>query len=183
MLESLIAYHCAPALMGIKPANIAAVQKERIPNIYDEIERLNQQLCCRDIYLTIVSDSDKRVLIMVYRRKMLENHIYSAENSTFLAQFGYPSDSDIDTYLSHLKMRMTKEDFPHEIGVFLGYPLHDIHCFINNRDGECLFIGEWRVYHNVEEAKKLFLRYKICRDALVKRIIAGKSLAQMFCAT
>lgn len=179
MLESLIAFHCGPALAGIKPANIAACHKAQIPDIRKHIKRLNGQLNRSDIYLEILCECDKRVLVMVYRGKVLERHIRKEDNAEFLAKFGYPKGG-VKECLEILKQRLKAESFPHEIGVFLGYPLYDIHGFINH--DECILTGDWKVYDHAEEAKKLFSRYKACRRALVKRIADGRTLEQIFCA-
>ena len=73
-------------------------------------------------------------------------------------------------------------EFPHEIGAFLGYPAHDIYGFINHKDRGCLLVGEWRVYEDAEGAVHLFDKYKRCRNAVLRRIDQGKTLAQIFCA-
>lgn len=182
MLENLIAYHCGPALAGIKPANIAACQKAQIDNLHAEIERLNRQLNGSDIYLEILCECEKRILLMVYRKKVLKKQLELPETRAFLATFGYPEDADVKGYIDFLKERVQKNDFPHEIGVFLGYPLHDIYGFIHHRDSGCLLTGEWKVYQDAEGAKKLFSRYKACRAAIVRRLSRGQTLAQIFCA-
>lgn len=183
MLERLLAYHCAPALAGIKPANIASCRKSRFGNLHSDINKLNNQLNKKDIYIEILCESDNRALIIVYRRSVLEHHLKSHNNKAFLSCYGYSENSTLADYLDMLRERLDCDNFPHEIGVFLGYPLHDIYCFINHRDEGCLLIGEWKVYHNVEEAEKKFSRFKSCRKTLLKRITEqGKTLAQIFCA-
>lgn len=182
MLEALIAYHCAPALAGIKPANIVACQKSRFHNLYSEIDALNNQLNIKDIYIETVCECEKRVLLIVYRKNILERHLKSDSNAAFLSYYGYPTDRSLTDYLNILRKRLDCDSFPHEIGVFLGYPLHDIYGFINHRDEGCLLTGEWKVYRNVEESEKLFGRFKSCRKALLQHITErGKTLAQIFC--
>ena len=182
MLERIIAYHCGPALAGIKPANIVSCRKSRIPDVHKEIERLNVELNKKDIYLDVICECDKRVLVMAYRKDVLEKHLQNPEIKEFLADFGYPRFGTVAEYLDLLRIMINKGGFPHEIGVFLGYPLHDIYGFINHRDEGCLLIGEWRVYKDAENAKKLFLRYKACKNAVLKRVTSGHTLAQIFCA-
>ncbi|MBO5060288.1 MAG: DUF3793 family protein [Clostridia bacterium] len=181
-MENIIAYHCAPALAGIKPANIVAFYKDKFPNICEEIERLNLELNCRGIYFEILCECDKRALIMVYRRKALEAALRNDEVNAFLLSHGYPEKGSINMYIEHLKKRLEKEEFPHEIGAFLGYPLHDIYGFINHKNEGCILCGEWKVYHNAEEAKKLFKRFDSCRKAVAKKVLGGQTLAQVFCA-
>ena len=183
MLEELLAYYCAPALAGIKPANIVSCQKPLFPDLYRELDRLNSELNRKDIYIETLCECENHVLVMVYRKSVLENHLHSYSNAAFLLQYGYAKNGSLSDYFNMLKKRLSCDSFPHEIGVFLGYPLHDIYCFINHRDEGCLLVGEWKVYHNIEEAEKLFGRFKACRKALVKRVSQkGKTLAQIFCA-
>lgn len=50
----------------------------------------------------------------------------------FLADYGYKS-TDVDCCIKRLKSRLKNSDsFPHEIGIFLGYPLADVKGFIEN---------------------------------------------------
>lgn len=182
MIEHVIAYHCGPALAGIKPSNIAACYKSKIPNIHEEIKRLNAQLNCKDIYFDILCECEKRALVMVYRRNKLCSYLQREEISELLYSFGYDREIDLEKYTDRLKSRLNKAEFPHEIGAFLGYPAHDIYGFINHKNEGCLLTGEWKVYKDADTAKKLFERYSRCRCALLKRILQGKTLAQVFCA-
>ncbi|MBU5451273.1 DUF3793 family protein [Acetivibrio sp. MSJd-27] len=182
MIEHIIAYHCGPALAGIKPANIVSCHKEKIPDLHREIERLNSQLNGKDIYLEILCECGKRALVMVYKSKILSAHLRDNEMKKLLKSFGYPENSSLKIQLEQLKKRLKRENFPHEIGVFLGYPIHDIRGFIDHKDEGCLLTGEWKVYQNPEKAKALFRRYHMCRRAIVKRLAEGKTLAQVFCA-
>ena len=59
MLEKIIAYHCAPALAGIKPANIVACYNDKIPNLRSEINRLNKEMNKRNIYFEILCECEK----------------------------------------------------------------------------------------------------------------------------
>lgn len=183
MLEAFLAHHCAPAFAGIKPANIAACQRKQFPNLHQELERLNGALNQKDIYIEILFECEVRALVIVYRKSVLEKHLRAYNNNGFLQQYGYPETASLAEYLDILRGRLCCDSFPHEIGVFLGYPLHDIYCFIHHRDQGCLLIGEWRVYQNPEEAKEKFRRFACCRKELVKHITErGKTLAQVFCA-
>ncbi len=182
MLELLIANHCAPALAGIKPSNIAMCQKCDIPNIREQIQALNKRLNARDIYIDILCECSKRAMIIVYRKSVLEKHLNESKNKAFLCRYGYGNLKNSAEYLDFLRSRLDCDLFPHEIGVFLGYPLRDIYCFINHRDEGCLLTGDWKVYHNAEEAKKLFKRFKNCKKAVSDKVLSGKSLAQIFCA-
>ena len=77
MLEALLAYHCAPSLAGIKPANIAACQKSKFPDLHADIDKLNSELNRKDIYIEILCECERRALVIVYRRSVLEKYLQS----------------------------------------------------------------------------------------------------------
>ena len=71
------------------------------------------------------------------------------------------------------------KDFPHEIGIFLGYPLMDIYGFINNYGKNSLYTGYWKVYHNKKEAIKTFESYNRCRDFYTSTFLNGKGILEI----
>ena len=117
------------------------------------------------------------------QKKVLEHHLKNSDCADFLQAFGYGEQRTTEEYISHLKYRLLNSaEFPHEIGVFLGYPINDIYGFIHHKNKGCLLCGEWRVYENAEKAQKLFVRYRACRNAVSKRVANGYTLAEIFCA-
>jgi hypothetical protein len=48
--------------------------------------------------------------------------------------------------------------FPHEIGVFLGYPAEDVLGFIINEGRNYVCCRHWKVYHDIERAQEMFRR-------------------------
>lgn len=180
MFEKLIAYHCTPALAGIKSSNIVSCSKKKFKNIFDEIKRLNNELNKNGIFFEILRENDENVLVMVYRKKNLIEYMQKDDIMCFMKLMGYPQFFSVDTYIEFLKERLNSGDFPHEIGAFLGYPLCDICGFMNHE--QCLLVGYWKVYRNAEYAKMMFKRYNICRCAVLERLANGRKLSQIFCA-
>lgn len=181
-MEGIIAYYCAPALAGIKPANMVSCHNSKVDDVHKKLEELNAQMNCKGICFEVLCECENRILVMVYRRKLLQKTLFQSDMKLFLNSFGYPIEGCVDDFIAYLKSRMTNHEFPHEIGAFLGYPLHDIQGFLYHKNQGCLLCGEWKVYRDVESAKKLFERFAACRKAVVKRISLGQSLAQIFCA-
>ena len=71
---------------------------------------------------------------------------------------------DIDGALRTLRARLKDaKSFPHEIGVFLGYPLADVLGFIENCGKNCLACGCWKVYSDLCFALQTFQRYDKCK--------------------
>ena len=40
---------------------------------------------------------------------------------------------------------LRNQEFPHEMGLLLGYPVEDVKGFIRNGGENCLYIGYWKV--------------------------------------
>lgn len=123
-----------------------------------------------------------RVLLLVYRRALLELHLAQPDARAFLKRAGYPSGG-LEATLIHFGARLSQAgSFPHEAGVILGYPLADVEGFLRDGGKNYKFSGYWKVYGNEEEARALFVRFNRCREALCRRVAAGKSIVQLFSA-
>lgn len=89
-------------------------------------------------------------------------------------------EDDLDAYLELLAKRLGEgTDFPHEVGVFLGYPLLDVTAFIETKGQNCIACGDWKVYHNEQEARCLFCKFKHCKDVYVKVHSEGRRFCDM----
>lgn len=181
-METMLARVCAPALAGIKPSNLAAVDKSKYPAFHADLDRLNARLGSRGIRFDVLCECEAKALVLVYRPPLLEATLRKEDIGAILTAFGYPPQASLDEQLCRLRRRMTAAEFPHEIGAFLGYPSEDIRGFLSDRRDGVLLVGEWKVYANVERAKKLFSRYAACRKGLARRLESGNSLADIFCA-
>ena len=71
------------------------------------------------------------------------------------------------------------EDFPHEIGVFLDYPLEDVIGFIRNRGSGFCCLGCWKAYSNAEAAEKTFALYRKCREVYLNCYGKGFDVARL----
>ena len=66
--------------------------------------------------------------------------------------------------MDRLSERMRANNgFPHEIGVFLGYPPEDVMGFVRNKGKNYKYNGYWKVYGDVEQCKRRFAAYDSCR--------------------
>ena len=83
--------------------------------------------------------------------------------------------------LTPLRRRLAEnEEFPHEIGLFLGYPPEDVCGFIENKAACAQCVGCWKVYGDVESAKRKFAQYEKCTRVYNDLFDQGKrSLQQL----
>lgn len=174
-VEMLAARQCAPVLAGIKPANLL-ITKGRTQQ---EIEKAFRET---DLSCKHLSCQNGRDVWFVYKNLMVSGTIKFFENRRFLEECGYWG-MDLDSMLERMAVRFREYqrgegEFPHEMGVFLGYPLADVRGFIEKEGREFLYQGYWKVYENVEECKRLFSLYNWLKKQFVKEMEKGKTLWQ-----
>lgn len=178
MIEQYLIEHCAPTLASIKTASLFSVSCMSENMLGEYIARYNKKFESKGIRIAILKQ-DSRALIYVYRVKKLEKDLLQKHIIHFLEQFGYTFQT-IDEALECLKKRInTSESFPHEIGLFLGYPYEDVLGFIQNKGENSKCSGCWKVYYNECEAIQLFERYKKCKKAYFRLWCQGRSIMKL----
>lgn len=181
-LEQLLAFHCGPTLAGIKAGSLVSCCRRRFPGLEAQAEYYNRCFRSTGIRFEILHTSERTSLLYIYRPGLLHKQLSLPLARTLLAQTGYPEEAELDGLLAHLRQRLRAQDgsFPHEIGLFLGYPAEDVEGFQLHHGMACKLCGQWKVYSDVERAKALFHRYTCCRDALCRRISQGCTITQLF---
>lgn len=162
MIDKLLIKYASPTLAGVKTGSLFKIYKNNNLDLYKEIENYNILLNSLDVYLNIIYTCDKYDLIYLYRLKMLLDDFRNQNIIDFLKYYGYEGTT-IKDYIFHLKNRFELfHKTPHEIGVFLGYPLNDVKDFIKYKGNNFKICGCWKVYNDVElcsEKFKLFKKY------------------------
>lgn len=179
MLKNMLIEHCSPALAGIKTANMFSYRFSSVDMLFEELQDVNRELNGKGVYVDILRISEYRVLLYVYRRNRLEQDLLKPGVMEFLRKYGYESNQ-YGECLTWLKKRFEKSDcFPHEIGLFLDYPLPDVIGFIEQGGKNCKCCGVWKVYSNECETKALFDRFRKCTEVYRKVFARGRTLAQL----
>ena len=180
-LDQILAYHCAPALAGLKPANLVALSREEFPDLEEQLEDYRRLFAPRGVAFRTMCGCGRNMLLLVYRAEELEEALRMPLAAVLLEKDGYRPGEDLEVMLDRLGLRLrTEGDFPHEIGLFLGYPPEDVAGFQRHRGRNCKLCGYWKVYSDVDRAKALFHRYDRCREHLCARLAAGMTLRQVF---
>lgn len=75
---------------------------------------------------------------------------------------------------------MCKPCFPFigGVGVSLGYSVEDVMGFMENKGENFKLCGTWKVYGNVENAKRTFSNYVKCRAYLCNKINEGAEMLE-----
>lgn len=168
----------ASTLARMKIASLFRIAKKDIPNYLECIHYFNNQCSPYGYKLCILSEDETSLLVYVYNARKLTNLLAEPAIKNFLSDYGY-KQCQTSRALQHLQTRIHSNlDFPHEIGIFLGYPLQDVQAFMCPCK-KCLYIGHWKVYGNVKKSKKTFERFDCCRKTMETRIAQGETLVQI----
>ena len=175
-LQFQLILQCAPLFKGYKVACITNVRREDMRNMHLLLNGTG--ICYRA--LTFCRD---KYLVLLYRSAQLKTYLKQPEVKTFLADYGYEENS-LEKVLERLSLRVREHskneiEFPHEIGIFLNYPLEDVRGFIEHKGQDSLFCGYWKVYHNKKEAIKTFESYNRCRDFYTSTFLNGKGILEI----
>lgn len=182
-LEKKLIEHCAPTLAGMKCASLFNYFYEEEQLVREELEEINKLLNKKDVYLDVLAWRGKSALVYVYRTTMLKSVLKQPEVFKLLEKYEYES-CKIESCLGYLKHRLAScSCFPHEIGIFLGYPLEDVKGFIDNGGEKCESCGLWKVYCNKEEKDKIFLKIKKCKEVYLQAFCEGMELSRMTVCT
>lgn len=172
----LLAIHCAPILSGSKAANIMTVTVHE----FDRIGYLLQGTGIR--YRFLKTKGDKGILYL-YREKRLRQYLEQEEIQEFLSEYGY-DEVNIAKMLNLLskRIRMYNDQeavFPHEIGVFLEYPLGDVKGFLANEGKNFMYSGYWKVYQDLQGAVRRFIQYDMERELTIQALMQGKTIREI----
>lgn len=178
-MERKIIEHCAPTLAGLKTANLFNYEFLSEEKLEEELRKTNETLNKKGVYVENLKLRGNRALLYVYRKNALEKDFRRTGVGELLSEYGYEKGTSQEQ-LEHLKERLQEYDcFPHEIGLFLGYPLEDVVGFIRQGGKNCKCCGIWKVYGNECETLQLFARFKKCTDVYKKVFARGRTLSQL----
>lgn len=121
-----------------------------------------------------------RALLYVYRPKQLRVILEDPQARDMLDRFGYRGAASVADMVNRLAENVRdRETFPHEIGLFLGYPVEDVRGFIENKGLGAKMTGVWKVYADVESAVRCFRRFRKCSQIYATKFREGYSLSRL----
>lgn len=176
-LRLQIVISCAPVIKAIKAGGMIILSNDMAGIVWNSL--LKSELSVHILY-----QSSQKIILYVYQKELLTSVLKKPNVQEFLKIYGY-LEEDTQAKLKILTERVKtfyreKEEFPHEIGVFLEYPLEDVIGFIKNQGRHFLLSGYWKVYHDIEKAKEIFRSYDRAKEELVKDILDGKTLTELW---
>ncbi len=179
MGDKMLISLCSPTLAGLKTGNLFTTEIGDKDEFYREVRQFNLRLSGKGLRMIPVRYSRGRALIYLYRPAFLKRDFANEEVCKLLREKGYTynnSERCVAELARHLKSDL---DFPHEIGLFLGYPVKDVRGFMRNPEEGVLYTGFWKVYGDKDSALRTFDRYKKCTETYSNAHRCGASLEQL----
>lgn len=147
---------------GVKPAELL-----RVRHCYSTVNAEGLRVCLyrSDIYSILGLDyielkvEERSSLVLFYNPPTLNATLKKRSNRLWLAGLGYPVDGTMHDMLSELCRRAGGSALPHEVGVFIGYPLKDVAGFMQRIPATPVHHGAWRVYGGADESLRRMRLY------------------------
>lgn len=162
MSEEYLVRNCAPTLAGLKTGSLFSCPCDSREELIRSLRQFNERLQNKGLRILPLRFTQNRALIYLYRPQRLRSDISDSQAQMLLQERGYDA-ACCDRCVAQLMRRLRQQqEFPHEIGLFLGYPPEDVKGFIDHRAQDCKCVGFWKVYGDEQSAKKKFRMYEKC---------------------
>jgi hypothetical protein len=168
-LDVFIRWTAGPAIAGIKSASLIRIPR-RLGRAWAD---WGGELCgSMDTAALGLRESEGGVLVLIFRRRTLARKVLTGIPARYLLSLSYPVASGLDPCLAELKSRFAiPGQFPHEVGIFLGYPPEDVISFCSGKTSPHVCPGYWKVYHRPERARRTFAYMDAARVKLVEELL------------
>lgn len=152
----------------------------------DEVLRVYRQvLPGYGVELAVLYRTERRVYLLAWRPDQLAEVLADPRCCAILREQGYVGTT-CDELLAELRRRLVDyyrsgkgaADFPHEIGVFLGYPAEDVRGFMAGEQASCT--GPWHAYGDPRVAERRFRALEAQERRCRTRYAAGEPLHALF---
>lgn len=179
MSDELFVRNCAPTLAGIKTGSMFSCSYEERSAVIQSLSRMNRRLRSKGLRVIPLRFSKKKVLVYLYRPRRLSADLADARAREVLDYCGYDRGNCGQCVVQLARRLRQQEVFPHEIGLFLGYPPEDVRGFMEKGPDHARCTGFWRVYGDPEAAEKKFDQYRKCNRIYRDQWEKGKDIERL----
>ncbi len=175
-IETQLALQCAPLITGIKISNLLIVSKE------------DEKLVRAILKNTGISSyrllrTEEKITLLLFRRAQLEVYLTEKEVRDIFAAEGYQTFALGEIFRIFQKRYESYMNggtqFPHEMGLLLGYPAEDVTGFMENEGRNFLYAGYWKVYAHKDAKIALFRKFEDAKETLIHLISNGVSIGDI----
>lgn len=178
-LASFLALELAEVLQGAKPANLVCLTNKRRScgrNLYHLWKQHGPALLEQSgLQVRVLDDRGSSLLLLLYSRQALSALLAQKSVRVILGKAGYSDPENFNLVLDELEARVAGQGFPHEIGVFLGYPLKDVVGFMGWASLSFTCQGPWKIFGKPEQSLRLAECHRQCRSRMSLLLASGCS--------
>lgn len=152
MSDQEIVEYASPTLAGLKTGCLFGQYFSGEEDMRRQVREYNRRFAGTDLCLIPLQYHDGRALLYLYRPDRLRDDFREPRACRLLRNDGYPICSQaacLRRLAARISLNKMVGSFPHEIGLFLGYPPEDVEGFILQGPGLCKCTGYWKVYGDV----------------------------------
>ncbi|WP_298267425.1 DUF3793 family protein [Geobacter sp.] len=175
-IASFLALEAAEVIEGIKPGNLISISGRPQwcgRNLSGLWRRYGGELLAESgLAAEALAEEEGTILLYIYRPEALDGLLERRSVKVILEKAGYPGPARTGELFNELRKRMKGGGFPHEIGIFLGYPLKDVVAFMGWVAIPFACQGPWKIYGNPHESLDLALRFRECRCRMANRLVS-----------
>ncbi|MBQ8983327.1 MAG: DUF3793 family protein [Lachnospiraceae bacterium] len=169
-VEMQLAIHCAPLLQGIKLSNLVKLTQAQSEELCRHIRQSGLSVW----FLSYEQDGNQ---VLLFRRDQMQAFLNKSRIQKVLRRFGY-HDYSLASVMTRLSSHMKdykdgRQEFPHELGILLGYPICDVLAYMENHGENYKCCGYWKVYHDPSSALRRFAAFNEARDTAVTNVLRG----------
>lgn len=184
----------APGTRGTSGQSTDKQEPSRLRNARLDalVARANRQLAGTSVHVRVLARRSCGALVLVYRPQLLARELSAPRAAATMFSWGYETTGSgwLEAAIAHLGRKLENRQrcsanggFPHEVGLFLGYPYDDVMAFIEHEGRDYLCCGCWKVYSDQESAEACFARYKRCTKDCEAMLGRGATLAELTSVT
>ena len=169
-----LAMEGAEVVEGVKPGNLVNLVNR------DRACGLNPYRLWKDHGISLLAgtglhgvamiDRGDSLLLYIYREDLVARVLEKKGVGIILRRQGYTHPAMLHQTLHQLGLRMRGCNFPHEVGIFLGYPLKDVLAFMGYIRLTFTRQGPWKIYGDPRSSLKLADRFRECRCRMASRL-------------
>lgn len=179
MPEEDVVRFCSPTLAGLKTGSLFSCPYPSEEAMRSDLREWNRRLKPKGVRVLPMRYCMGKALIYLYRPDRLHGDLQHPVACGLLVDRGYPL-GDSDRCVVCLARRVKDAvEFPHEIGLFLGYPPDDVAGFIRWGAKHYKCVGDWKVYGDERRARRLFAQYRACTQCYQDLWSRGSTVEQL----
>ena len=175
-IETQMVFQCSPVIAGLKASNLLIIKHDDVCYVKKIIGLTNLSYC-------MLFKTEQKTTILLYDKSILKTYLSQERVIRLLKDTGYENcglDMIIPVFKIHYETYTTGgQEFPHEMGLLLGYPIEDVEGFIKNKGKNSLYTGYWKVYEALPEKIHLFSAFESARETFIQMLKNGANMVEV----